>query len=49
MGRMSVVIMLGALVLVVTAQAAQAGEPVKVGVMDQQAVMERSKTGKAAM
>ena len=33
----------------VMAQAAQAGELVKIGGMDQQAVMERSKVGKAAM
>jgi outer membrane protein len=46
---MGIINILGALMLAVTAQVAQAGEPVKIGVMDQQAVMERSKAGKAAM
>ncbi|MDH5640339.1 MAG: OmpH family outer membrane protein [Nitrospira sp.] len=49
MGRMGIINMVGALMLAVTAQAAQAGDAVKIGVMDQQAVMERSKTGKAAL
>ena len=38
-----------AVLVAVMAQAAYAGESVKIGVMDQQAVMEQSKTGKAAM
>jgi len=46
MGRTGIITILGALMLTVTAHA---GEPVKIGVIDQQAVMEQSKTGKAAM
>jgi len=39
----------GAVLVAVMAQAVYAGESVKIGVMDQQAVMDQSKTGKAAM
>lgn len=49
MRRMSIITMLGAVMLAVSAHMAYAGEPVKIGVMDQQAVMERSKAGKAAL
>lgn len=37
------------LAAVMSAHLAYAGEPVKIGVMDQQAVIERSKAGKAAL
>ncbi len=49
MARTGIIAILGALMLAVTVHAAQAGESVKIGVLDQQAVMEQSKTGKAAM
>jgi outer membrane protein len=49
MRRAGIITILGAVMLAVSAHMAHAGEPVKVGVMDQQAVMERSKAGKAAL
>ncbi len=44
-----IITIVGGGVLAVAVSLAQAGDPVKVGVMDQQAVMERSKAGKAAI
>ncbi len=49
MRRMDIVRVVGVAVLVVWAQQAQAVDAQKIGVMDQQAVMERSKTGKSAL
>jgi len=40
---------MGVAVLAICVQTAQAGDAGKIGVMDQQAVMERSKAGKAAL
>jgi outer membrane protein len=45
----SIITMLSVALLAALIQTAHAGEPVKIGVMDLQAVMERSKAGKAAL
>lgn len=49
MRGMDIVRVVGVAVLVIWAQQAQAMDAQKIGVMDQQAVMERSKTGKAVL
>src|SRR6478752_7075455 len=49
MRGMDIVRVVGVAVLAVWAQPAQAQDSLKIGVMDQQAVMERSKTGKAVL
>lgn len=49
MRGMDIVRVVGAVVLVIWAQQAQAADVQKIGVMDQQVVMERSKAGKSAL
>ncbi|MBH0177319.1 MAG: OmpH family outer membrane protein [Nitrospira sp.] len=49
MRGMDIVRIVGVAVLVIWAQPAQATDAQKIGVMDQQAVMERSKAGKSAL
>jgi outer membrane protein len=49
MKGMDIVRVVGVAVLVVWAEQAQAADAQKIGVMDQQAVMERSKAGKSAL
>ena len=47
--RRAGIIMLGVLLLAVSTHTASAGEAAKIGVIDQQAVMDRSKAGKVAL
>jgi outer membrane protein len=49
MRGIDIVRVVGVVVLVIWAQQAQAADAQKIGVMDQQAVMERSKAGKSAL
>ena len=49
MRGMDIVRVVGVALLVIWAQQAQAADAQKIGVMDQQAVMERSKAGKSAL